>query len=160
MPPFRHMLTAPALAALATLAAAPAKAQSGAQPAQPASAWVMDHSGRFLTPGAQQAELIERIYLPEGEVLAFRLTPFTGDHAKHFMLMLDDSNCFIKSALIGSYARTQAYHAEKAQAEGIPVTRLYHADLYDGNCHSTLGLREGDAPNYADVRDMLLEALK
>ncbi len=148
------------LGLLATVANTPTRAQSDAPQTPPASSCVMDHWGRFLTPGAQEVELIERIQLPEGEVLAFRLAPFTGDFAKLFVLMLDDSNCFTKAALIGSYARTQAFHAEKARAEGEPVTRLYHADLYDGDRHSTLGLREGDAPDYEDVRDMLLEALK
>ena len=121
---------------------------------------VEEHWAGYIAPGPQEADLIERITVSGGEVLAFRLSPFIGDFAKLYILLLDDGTCFTKAALVGSYAFTQDYHAERQQAEGKPVTRLYHADLYDGANHATLGFFEGDPPDYKEIKPMLLEALK
>ncbi|UYV36686.1 hypothetical protein N4R57_17060 [Rhodobacteraceae bacterium D3-12] len=121
---------------------------------------VMDHWGRFLAPEPQTLEKIETIHSPKGDILAFRLSPFTGEYAKLYVLMLDDSNCLTKAAIVGSYAKTQKFHAEKLKAEGKPVTRLFHMDLYDGDQHSTLGFLEGDAPSYESVKARLIKALQ
>lgn len=120
----------------------------------------MDHWARFLAPGPQKLEKIETIHSPQGDILAFRLAPLEGEYAKLYVMMLDDTNCFAKAAIVGSYAKTQSFHAERQKADGKPVTRLYHIDLYEGDRHSTLGFLDGEAPRYESVKPRLLEALK
>lgn len=136
---------------------APAPAQTSASPARQC---VMDHWARFLAPAPQKLEKIETIHSDQGDILAFRLSPFTGDYAKLYVMMLDNTECFSKAAVVGSYAMTQNFHAEKQQAAGKKVTRLFHIDLYDGDQHTTIGFREGDIPSYKSMRPLMLKALK
>ena len=151
---FRNSLLRLFPAGLASLAMAPAS------PAHAEVKCADHHWDAHIKPGPQQTELIERIALDGKQILAFRLAPLAGDYAKLFMMVLDNGHCFEKVATVGAYQVTQEPLKKALADQGIEATQVFHADLYDGDQHRTLGVFGPGEPRYEVARKLLLDALK
>ena len=108
--------------------------------------------GNFLDPGPQDYEFREEIPVGDRYIAAFEFPELKGEYAKVFIFLIGKNDCFQEAVSIGSYSWSGALH----DGEG----RLYHADFYDINSHSTLGFYEGAPPTYEEARQLALETFQ
>ncbi len=111
---------------------------------------VMKSWAAYLHPYEQTIQLKEVLPHPEGEVLAYVLSPVTGEYAKAYIFLLDDGTCFREVVSIGSYAMTAMMHDGPGQ--------LFHADHYQESVHSTLDFFEGK-PSYETAKALAIRVL-
>ena len=99
--------------------------------------------GRFISPGPQDYEVVERIDLGEERlVIGVRFGAPTGNYAKLALFMLVEGECDLAVISQGSYALTNMAGEE-------PV---FHLDLYEPDSHSTLEMMRSPL-SYEQVRD-------
>ncbi len=146
-----------AMAACTEQATPPQETPAQETPAQTASPCAFAYWARFFEPKPQTHQTVESIDTPAGTVQAVSLGPLAGEFPKVFMFLLDGESCFTKVVVIGSYEST-TQHARETGRIG-PNARVFHADLYDGRAHQTLGFFEFP-PNYDASKTLALKALK
>ena len=104
----------------------------------------------FLQPYDQEIDLKEVLPHPNGQILAYELSPIIGRYAKAYVFLLADGTCFREVVSIGSYMMTAMMHDGPDQ--------LFHGDHYEEDLHSTLKLFEGK-PSYEAAKALALGVL-
>ncbi len=111
---------------------------------------------RFTNPGAQDYTIVQQHSSPLGhQILEVDFGELKGDYAKAFLFAEFRGDCLLRMVSVGSYSFTAEYHAK---ANPDATYRLFHADLYESETHSTLGFFEGE-PNVDEIRAMAMEIL-